>query len=76
MSTPVSLDSNRTCDECGATGAYVFDGQALCLNCYTGRGSCCAEREMADVPLDATSCTRERSASPGGGASGPLVQDV
>jgi len=32
------------CGHCGAFGAYEFDGETLCLDCYQGCGSCCSER--------------------------------
>lgn len=37
-------DENATCDECGRTGAWRFDGAVLCVDCYQARGACCAER--------------------------------
>lgn len=43
--TEVKLNPNLRCESCGAAGAYEWDGAALCLQCYTERGSCCAERE-------------------------------
>jgi hypothetical protein len=30
------------CDACGRFGAYAFEGEALCGECYAGRGSCCS----------------------------------
>lgn len=41
--TPVTADPNAVCDECGASGAFVFTDVKLCLGCYTQRGSCCPE---------------------------------
>ena len=39
-----------TCDECGATGAWVFGDRALCEGCYEKSSSCCPEfgREEED----------------------------
>ena len=44
MSAP-GFQSETICDECGRFGAYAFDGQTLCVDCYQQRGACCAERE-------------------------------
>ena len=36
------LDPKLSCAACGCFGAYPFDGEALCGECYAGRGSCCS----------------------------------
>ena len=41
--TPPAEDADATCDECGAHGAFTFDGVKLCFRCYSERGSCCAD---------------------------------
>jgi hypothetical protein len=38
----MQADPDATCDACGAHGAYHFDGETLCGDCYAGRGSCCS----------------------------------
>ena len=38
-----AVDANIACDECGAFGAFVFDGVKLCSQCYSEQGSCCHE---------------------------------
>lgn len=57
--SPPVADANATCDECGAFGAFAFDGVKLCVRCYTEKGSCCPEfgkddlwknRDQADHP--------------------------
>ena len=35
-------DVELSCEECGATGAFAFDGVRLCADCYSVRGSSCA----------------------------------
>jgi hypothetical protein len=44
MSTAVPYAIEAACAECGRFGAYAFDGDTLCAECYQARGSCCAER--------------------------------
>lgn len=67
-SKPV-FDEAADCDACGAFGAYALDGITLCLACYTGRGSCCAEaeerppaREEPERAADLTARAGNRSA--------------
>lgn len=36
------LDPAATCDACGCHGAFHFDGETLCADCYADRGSCCS----------------------------------
>ena len=38
-----TLDPEAVCAECGAVGAIAFDGVTLCPDCYSKKGSCCAE---------------------------------
>lgn len=42
MPTPLQLDPDAICDACGRFGAFHFDGETLCAECYAARGSCCA----------------------------------
>lgn len=35
-------DPEASCDACGRHGAFRFDGETLCSDCYAGRGSCCS----------------------------------
>lgn len=42
-STEFRLDPSAVCDACGCFGAYRFDGETLCAECYAGRGSCCSK---------------------------------
>ena len=39
-----------TCERCGAHGAYLWDGAALCLQCTIEQGSCCSEFEQPFRP--------------------------
>jgi hypothetical protein len=52
MSRAVLHHTDLTCDTCGKFGAYAFDGENLCLDCYQSCGSCCAEREISDEPAE------------------------
>ena len=47
------LDPSAACDACGCFGAYRFEGETLCPECYAGRGSCCsAEFSGRDAHTD------------------------
>lgn len=35
-------DAGLSCEDCGALGAFAFDGVGLCADCYSVRGSSCA----------------------------------
>src|SRR5690349_3584711 len=35
-------DAELSCEDCGAPGAFAFDGVGLCADCYSVRGSSCA----------------------------------
>ena len=39
---PLRLEPDAACDACGEFGAFRFDGETLCADCYAGRGSCCS----------------------------------
>jgi hypothetical protein len=43
MNTPVTFRAEQACAGCGRFGAYAFEGEFLCADCYQERGSCCAE---------------------------------
>ena len=43
MSTKVQFDENATCARCGRFGAFVFEEDKLCADCYEIRGACCPE---------------------------------
>lgn len=45
----VRFDENAVCDRCGRFGAYEFDGQHLCADCYEQQGSCCPEFGADDL---------------------------
>ena len=49
MSTPPRFEPDKACGECGQFGAYDFGDELLCMDCYQHRGSCCAERELAET---------------------------
>ena len=42
MSDAFRPDPSLACDACGGFGAYAFEDEALCGECYTGRGACCS----------------------------------
>lgn len=57
----VRVDEATPCSACGRFGAYLFDGKALCSDCYQSRGSCCAECEMeTDDSAEGTHPARQR----------------
>jgi hypothetical protein len=43
MNAGVQFDDKAVCDVCGKFGAFEFDGQKLCAECYESHGSCCPE---------------------------------
>jgi hypothetical protein len=45
----VRFDEDAVCDRCGRFGAYEFDGQHLCADCYEQQGSCCPEFGADDL---------------------------
>jgi hypothetical protein len=49
MSCEVRFDPTAACDRCGQFGAFLFDGQTLCGDCYETRGSCCPEFGRDDL---------------------------
>lgn len=49
----VRLDEDAVCDVCGRFGAFHFGGRALCLDCYSGCGSCCPEFGKDDLWAEA-----------------------
>ena len=49
MSDEVHFNKNVPCDRCGRFGAFEFDGQRLCAECYETRGSCCPEFGVDDL---------------------------
>ncbi len=53
----MQADPDATCDACGAHGAFRFDGETLCGDCYAGRGSCCSAEFSGRGP--------ERETAPG-----------
>ncbi len=38
----MQADPDAACDACGVHGAFRFEGETLCGDCYAGRGSCCS----------------------------------
>jgi len=44
-----AVDTAIACDECGAFGAFAFDGVNLCPACYSEKGSCCPEFGKDDL---------------------------
>ena len=49
MSDAVQFNPNALCERCGRFGAFEFDGQRLCAECYETRGSCCPEFGVDDL---------------------------
>ena len=43
------FDENVPCARCGQFGAYLFDGDPLCGECYEKSGSCCPEFGADDL---------------------------
>jgi hypothetical protein len=50
---PLTPDPDAACEACGAFGAFRFDGETLCAECYAGRGSCCSA-EFSGASPDTT----------------------
>lgn len=50
MSNAFRLDPDLACDACGCFGAFRFETEALCGDCYAGRGSCCSAEFSGAVP--------------------------
>ena len=42
MSEGLRLDPDAACDGCGQYGAFHFEAETLCGDCYTNRGACCS----------------------------------
>jgi hypothetical protein len=65
MNTGVPFNADATCAGCGRFGAYEFDGQRLCAECYEQHGSCCPEfgrdEELGAKP--AVSCANDAGKS-------------
>ena len=38
----MAADESVVCEACGKFGAYRFDDQNLCADCYQEKGSCCS----------------------------------
>jgi hypothetical protein len=38
----MNIEPERTCEACGKFGAVLFAEEALCVDCYSERGSSCA----------------------------------
>jgi len=52
MPAAFRADPNATCDACGCHGAYRFEGETLCADCYAGRGSCCSAEFSGQKPAN------------------------
>lgn len=39
----LQFDPQATCERCGKFGAFLFETEKLCVDCYETRASCCAE---------------------------------
>lgn len=61
MSSAIRFDDNLACAGCGRFGAYVFDGEQLCAECYEKRGSCCPEFGADDLWRSDESATTMRA---------------
>lgn len=45
MPAAFRVDPEAACDACGCRGAFRFDGETLCGDCYAKRGAtCCADK--------------------------------
>lgn len=42
MSEGLRIDPDAVCEGCGQFGAYRFETETLCADCYANRGSCCS----------------------------------
>lgn len=59
----LNLDPNAVCAACGHFGAYRFETETLCAECYANRGSCCS--------AEFSGCPPECEKSPGAPAVEP-----
>lgn len=48
LPTATGFDDAQRCGQCGQTGAALVGDRLLCVNCYSARGSCCAEFDSDD----------------------------
>jgi hypothetical protein len=63
----VEFDEKVACDRCGTFGAFLFETEKLCADCYGMRASCCAEfggddlttTKAASAPLTDASTVRD-----------------
>jgi hypothetical protein len=62
MSSELKFNPNAVCNGCGRFGAYEFDGERLCAECYEARGSCCLEFGGDDLWKDAENVSRDDNA--------------
>lgn len=58
----VRFDERAVCDRCGRFGAYLFEGERLCADCYEMRSSCCPEFGSED--LTASDVGQQTDAAP------------
>lgn len=49
MNSEIRFDENAACDRCGQSGAYQVEGENLCAECISARGSCCLEFGSDDL---------------------------
>jgi len=52
MPAAFRVDPEAICDACGYHGAFRFEGETLCGDCYAGRGSCCSAEFSGRTPGD------------------------
>lgn len=57
MAAAFQPDAEAVCDACGCHGAYHFESETLCADCYAGRGSCCSP-EFSGRPPDCEKVAR------------------
>ncbi len=50
MPAAFRVDPEAVCDACGCHGAFRFEGETLCGDCYAGRGSCCSAEFSGRAP--------------------------
>lgn len=74
MAAAFQPDADAVCDACGCHGAFRFDGETLCGDCYAGRGSCCSAEFSGRPPADDKSADCAKStASPASPRPGPTT---
>lgn len=64
MSEGLRLDPDAACDNCGQYGAFRFEAETLCGDCYANRGACCSPEFSGRPPECEKTSTRDQANAP------------